>query len=189
MKYNLENKTNRFSQRTLKAFSDTLFQLLQEKSFEEITVNELCMISNYPRATFYNYFEDIYDLLNYCWYSFSKEIQLDDYHKIKPENRLDELFNRVYDFIDSKREILNPIIKINSSDGALITSFQKYLRGQVRTVIKNCPCDPPHLISSDLIADHYSNTLLMMIEWSFLKKEHYSKEQARTCLKYLLGNL
>ena len=59
MKYDLTKKTNRFAERTLKDFSETLFSLVEKKKFEDITVNELCNACNYPRATFYNYFQDI----------------------------------------------------------------------------------------------------------------------------------
>lgn len=189
MKYNLENKTNRFAQRTLKAFSDTLFYLLEKKPFEEITVNELCKVSNYPRATFYNYFEDIYDLLNYCWLTFSKEIHLEEYISMKPEDRIYEIFDRIYDFMESKRNQLNTITKLNLIDGDLSLSFQKYLRDQVRLVMDKCDCTQKYSIPYEVVANHYSNTLLMMIEWCFLKKNKYSKKQAKECLEYLLNGI
>ena len=31
---------------------------------EKISVQKICDICNYPRSTFYNYFEDIYDLMD-----------------------------------------------------------------------------------------------------------------------------
>ena len=52
MKYDLSKKTNRFAERTLKDFSETLFSLLEKKKFEDITVNELCSVCNYPRIIF-----------------------------------------------------------------------------------------------------------------------------------------
>ncbi|WP_099469232.1 TetR/AcrR family transcriptional regulator [Konateibacter massiliensis] len=132
MKYNLNGKPNRFAQRTLSDFSNALFTLLSKKSFEEITVNELCEISNYPRATFYNYFEDIFDLLNYCWLSLTKEIY---------------------------------------------------------TIMENCPCTSKYPIPYELVAEHYSNTILLLIEWCFLKNKCSSKEEAIEHLKYLLNGI
>lgn len=100
MKYNLENKKNKFAERTLKIFSETLFELLEKNSFEKITVNEICEISNYPRATFYNYFEDINDLLNYCFESMSKEIKINDYVEMKEEKRIYIIFDRLYNYME-----------------------------------------------------------------------------------------
>lgn len=186
MKYDLNNKTNRFAQRTLAAFSETLFTLLMKKPFEEITVNELCEISNYPRATFYNYFEDIYDLLNYCWLCLSKEINLEDYVEMKPEERLYEIFSRIYDFMDSNFKDLESVLKYNQLEGKLIGSFQKYLREQIRTIMKNCSCNKKYPVPFEMVVDHYSNTLQLVIEWSFFKKERYFKEKAQKCIVYLL---
>lgn len=58
MKYDLTKKSTKGAQRTLRAFSDAMYKLLAEKSYDDISINEICKISNFPRATFYNYFED-----------------------------------------------------------------------------------------------------------------------------------
>ena len=78
MKYDINKELTRGAKRTLFDFKTMMFTLLSEKSFEEITVGELCKRANYPRATFYNYFEDKFDLLNYCWFCLTKEIHLED---------------------------------------------------------------------------------------------------------------
>ena len=80
MKYDLSKPITRGAKRTLDALSGAMFLLLSEKSFEEITVGELCEQAQYPRATFYNYFDDKYDLLNYCWLSLAEKIGLSEYH-------------------------------------------------------------------------------------------------------------
>ena len=67
MKYDIRQKPSKFAERVLADFSSTLFSLLQGKTLKSITVNELCEQARYPRATFYNYFDDIYDLLSYAW--------------------------------------------------------------------------------------------------------------------------
>ena len=54
----------------------------------EITVGELCKCANYPRATFYNYFDDKFDLLNYCWIGLTQEIHLEEYHHMAHEEAL-----------------------------------------------------------------------------------------------------
>ncbi len=44
---------------------ETLKDMLHEKSFEDITVNEICSVADVRRATFYKHFEDKYDFLAY----------------------------------------------------------------------------------------------------------------------------
>lgn len=97
MKIDINNKNSRFTQRTLAAFSQALFQLLEKKAFEEITVNELCEISNYPRSTFYNYFEDIYDLLEYTWTTVSADIVNEKYIELDDSKYTQFLFRKMYD--------------------------------------------------------------------------------------------
>ena len=49
--------------RTKKALTDAFIKLLSEKSFEEITVNELCDAAGVRRATFYKHYNDKFDFL------------------------------------------------------------------------------------------------------------------------------
>ena len=49
--------------RTKKALSDAFMQLLAEKEFEEITINELCALAGVRRATFYKHYADKFSFL------------------------------------------------------------------------------------------------------------------------------
>jgi len=49
--------------KTRKALNGALFKLLKEKSFNSITINELCATSGIRRATFYKHFKDKYEFL------------------------------------------------------------------------------------------------------------------------------
>lgn len=189
MKYNLKSKTNRFAERTLAAFSTTMFQLLEKKSFENIMVNEICEISNYPRATFYNYFDDKYDLLEYCWSVLQKQIHLEDYPDIAPEERLYEIFDRMYDFLNQNEKTHIHILSVNTMDGELLTNFRIYTKGQIFRIMENCSCTQRYTILYKMVAEHYCNTLMLILEWSFLRNKKLSKIQAHQYLSYLLKNI
>ena len=49
--------------RTKKALSEAFMRLMAEKSFEDITVNELCDKAGIRRATFYKHYTDKFDFL------------------------------------------------------------------------------------------------------------------------------
>ena len=51
---------------TKEILARTLFDLLENKPFSKITVNELCEKSDIVRSTFYLHFRDKYELLSYC---------------------------------------------------------------------------------------------------------------------------
>ncbi len=189
MKYDLSKKTNRFAERTLAAFSETLFTLLEQKPFEEVTVNELCEKCNYPRATFYNYFQDIFDLLEYCWQSISKELHIAEYKELETSERTQVLFERLYSYFEKEENKVNQIMSHNDIDGLLAQSLKRYMLLQIREIMMDCPHGIKNDIPFEMIATHYSNTLQLILEWCFFKKETISKKEARKCINYLLGTL
>ena len=189
MKYDLNKKTNRFAERTLAAFSESLMQLLETKALESITVNELCETCNYPRATFYNYFDDIYDLLNYVWYCMEKDIDISDYPEIRQEERIYEIFSRVYDYFVTWHERLDKVMKHNPVGGAFVLSCGRYVRSRTTEILKATGCDTTHEIPSEMVAEHYGNTIQLVLEWSFLRGASMSKDDALKCLRTLLSEL
>lgn len=188
MKYNLENKKNKFAERTLKIFSETLFELLEKNSFEKITVNEICEISNYPRATFYNYFEDINDLLNYCFESMSKEIKINDYVEMKEEERIYIIFDRLYNYMEQYEKRLKRIIRNNDMNGIFIYSLKMFLKEKIVIILKDCNCILCNEVPPELMAEYYSDVLRLLLYWAFCKNDKISKEKTTKYLKILLGN-
>lgn len=189
MKFDLNNKTNRFAQRTLADFSNTLFSLLETKPFEKITVNEICKDCNYPRATFYNYFDDSYDLLNYCWIAMMKEMEIDGYVHLDSEQRTEWIFDRIYDYFSLHQERLNKIMRVNPMDGALVISCILFVKQQTIHIMMDCPNLSSYSIPYQLVAEHFSNTIQLVIEWCFFRNQIHSKEEAKQCLRCLLkGN-
>ena len=59
----MKKPEDRRVKRTKKALRDCLFQLLDEKSVEEITVKELTAMADINRSTFYFYYKDIDDMI------------------------------------------------------------------------------------------------------------------------------
>lgn len=189
MKYDLSKKTNRFVERTLRGFSETLFSLLEKKKFEDIKVNELCNACNYTRATFYNYFQDIYDLLDYCWENMSIKINIEDYKSIEPEERTQVLFERLYEFFEKEKDIVNRIMSNNEIDGAMAESLKRFMLLKIREIVSSCGCVEKQNMPLEMITMHYSNTLQMVLEFCFLRKDSISKEEAKIGIDYLLGSL
>ena len=66
MKFELDH-LSKGKQRNLKNMYNCMISLLKTKRFEDIQVKEFCELCLIPKATFYNYFEDKYDLLDYCF--------------------------------------------------------------------------------------------------------------------------
>lgn len=157
MKYDITKEPTRGAKRTLNDFKNMMFMLLSEKTFEEITVGELCRRANYPRATFYNYFDDKFDLLNYCWLSLTEEIHLEDYHLLPHDETLYIFFDRIYDFSKNNESI-------------------------IRSIFRTCPDADRSIVPKEILADHYSNTLMLIWQWCTLKNQEYTKNRLSSIL-------
>ncbi len=186
MKYAANKKLTKGQLRTLDTFSKQMFILLSNKSFEEITVNELCDSTSYPRATFYNYFDDKYDLLNYCWEVLSFKIRLNEYKHGQENEMLFVYFDRIYDFSKDNIEIINKIMRHNSEIGYMFSSFRNYLNNYMRLIFKDCPEANSKNIPNTLLADYYSNTLFLVWKWIIVNDDTCSKKQAHAYLKMLI---
>lgn len=100
-------------------------------------MGELCEGAQYPRATFYNYFDDKYDLLEYCWQTLAAQIGLSEYHHA-PENEMLYLyFDRIYDFTRENKSTVSQILLHNPENGYMVSSFRSFLSGQMREIFKS----------------------------------------------------
>ncbi|WP_057819304.1 TetR/AcrR family transcriptional regulator [Schleiferilactobacillus perolens] len=188
MKYDLAKPLTRGARRTLGDFTDTLLQLAAEKSFDQISVNELCQRADYPRATFYNYFDDKYDLLDYCWLHISQEFQFLPAPADGKENSdLLMYFDRLFAALKQKLPTFSTIMKFNPVDGTLVNSFISFFRGKLRVVVSSCQILQTPDLPPELAAEHVANSILLLIEWVFLKNHVVSQEQLHQYLFQLLG--
>ncbi len=187
MKYDLSKPITRGAKRTLDALSSAMFFLLSEKAFEEITVGELCEQAQYPRATFYNYFDDKYDLLNYCWLSLAEKIGLSEYHHAPENEMLYLFFDRIYAFTKQHSELISRVLSHNPEVGYMFSSFRNFLNSQMRRIFRDCPEAEEKDIPNELLADHYSSTLFLVWQWIVLRERGCSKEQAHGYLKLLIN--
>ncbi len=186
MKYDLNKIQTKGAKRTLEAFRKEMFDTLCEKSFEEITVGKLCKQAQYPRATFYNYFEDKYDLLNYCWLFLCEQIQLGEYQHAKENEMLYLYFDRIYDFTKEQINYIQKIRFHNPVNAYLFASLRNFLNDQMRLIFKDCPDANQKTIPNELLADHYSNTLFLVWQYT-LRNPDCTKGQAHEYLKLLIS--
>ncbi len=189
MKFDVSKKMTKFAERVLADFLHALFTALAEKRLESITVGELCASANYPRATFYNYFDDIYDLLDYCWGRMAGAIVIDDYPSIPAEKRTYVLFERCYTYLAGYRDAIAKIMRRNPMDGRFVESLRRYIRERIYEIIVTSPCSEKYEVPYELVAEHYANTIQLVLEWCFIRKEQLSKDDALRALHELLEGM
>lgn len=188
MKLDQIDKNKSFIKRLLNDFTAGIFELLQEKKLENITIAELCDKTNYPRSTFYNYFEDIYALMDYCWESVSEQIKITDFQSIEHDKRTLALFDMVYDYMEDNRKSIDKLLKHNQKDGAMLLSLDTYIKKTIYHMVTECPFSYKYPVPYEIIVQHYSNTVQMILSACFLDKS-ITKKEALAYMDFLLGTL
>lgn len=189
MKVDLSGKTGRFARRTLSDFSENMILLLMDMPLEDISVRKICDLCNYPRSTFYNYFDDIYDLMDYCWTVIVKDMNLEQYIKIPAEDRTKEIFLMLYDYLDGYRPQIHKIVPKNGLNGRCMSSLRLFMREQIRDIVSTCPYTKDFPLREDVMVDYYAVTIEMLLEKCFLEKIPLSKEAAVQSFGFLLGTI
>ena len=192
MKYDLTKPATRGARRTLEAFRRSLLETLEEQPFESVTVNALCERADYPRATFYNYFDDKYDLLGYLWHCLAEEAGIDEAARIPPEDTLRVYFDRLYDIAEANEGAIRAFARLNQPEGYLMTSFRIQIGRIVRSFFDRCTPEEQaahYPVPAELVSEQTASTVLLVLEWRFLRGNACTREETLSCVQCLLGNL
>lgn len=79
-----------------KAILAAMYSLLEENSFQKISVNDICARSQLSRSTFYAHFEDKYDLMRFALEALNEEIN-NVARELEPRDRLKAVLQSIYD--------------------------------------------------------------------------------------------
>ncbi|WP_125764533.1 TetR/AcrR family transcriptional regulator [Companilactobacillus hulinensis] len=174
--------------RTLKAFREAMFQTLGEKEFDKITVNDICKKSEYPRATFYNYFDDKYDLLQYLWSYIGKDILSKIPKNIAEEEGIIKIFNLLLNFFNDHQDLLKNVTKNNGVDSHLWHSMSGYLRHEANILVYEYSAENEQVrVPVKLLARFYSDLIIAVLEWCLFEQPNIDKETADKYLTSLLN--
>ena len=165
--------------------------LLSDKTFDNITVSEICDHSGVHRATFYKHFSDKYEFLTFCLKSLLSDINLSAITPdITPENikkSCNGFIKDVFGYINKYRKIFSTVFSSNQSASfnyhleAMITSF---CFDKFRLVLQDIP---EHKI--ELLANFYSGAVLGVIKWFVRQEENCALEDVYTFFEHRIDEI
>ncbi len=174
---------DRRKRKSRKAIFDACVELVQEKEFQSITINEIVERADLNRGTFYLHFADKYDMMN----SFENEMIGKIEHVIVnnlPDQQTDQLFIQSrYDTIveilkcfEENKELLQLILKSSHN-----SSFQAKLRSKLKFILEekifpkfnNLELNIP----TDLFLMIFTSSALSIAEYAFQAKNPIDAEQ------------
>jgi AcrR family transcriptional regulator len=169
-------KTDRRSQRTRKLLGDALVELMLEKRFEEITVQDILDRANIGRSTFYAHYTDKEQLLLSEIEHVIHELQVfaaesdGMHHGLLPSL---ELFRHVKE----QRRLMQAFVWGRSAI-LLTQDFQtqvsRIIEGNLRSMIGN---DFPSVVPLPVVANFIASTFLMLLRWWFDENMQQTPEQ------------
>lgn len=112
--------------RTKIAIVEAFNALIAETSFEDITVQAIVETAEVSKATFYRYFKDKYDVMNYNY----KQI-LDDAVRLSTVKGYRDLYLRLYQLGETKLRAIRGAFR---STG--VNSFERYIYEYSRSVVE-----------------------------------------------------
>ncbi|MCH4170149.1 MAG: TetR/AcrR family transcriptional regulator [Lactobacillus sp.] len=187
MKIDLDKPLTRGATRTLKAFQTGFFLELAKQPFEKVTVNAVCVASDYPRGTFYNYFDDKFDLCRYCWWTIYQIIRKDLPADIASAKRPIYLFKRLFSFFKVNHELVRAILAKNERGGQLWQSAATYMREEANAIVL-AYCQPTAAdgVPAQLTARFYSDLIIAVLEWCLFAEPNIAESTAVQYFETLL---
>ena len=155
--------------RTYQMLGDALHALLKEKSFEDLTVLEICEAAGIHRATFYKHFTDKYDFLNRYFRLSIEELRFGKLESdLTPEafrRNINRMISNVMAYVVEKNDLLHALNNENYSSvffdiltNAVADFFLERLaeKKEVRAALGN---------QLPMIANYYAGATVGMIKW------------------------
>lgn len=176
MKFDINKKNPSITaKRTLKLLTDTLTELLEKEPFEKITIIKICEKSMIPRATFYNYFDDKYDFLNYYWsqhllvilpHDTKKSTNVTEYLITTLENLVKYLQNN----FDTSKNIYE-----NNQNGQFFLSLHNYISKQTSDMLEHhSKTEKDWTMPLSLEAEFLAGSVLTIGFWWFKHQDEIS---------------
>lgn len=170
--------SNRVNMKDL--LGEGLFKCMEEKSFEKITIKQICNKTGVIRGTFYNHFVDKYEALEYLVYS----MFVDDIDKYHTEEDFVILLKQILKIIYDKQEFFSKCFFIEGQNG-----FETILNNIFNSLFERILCSN-YTIDKEFICSYYANTMVFVIkDWN---KHCYNKsieEMYKISYILLLSNI
>lgn len=167
-------------QRTYKTLQNALISLLNEKSFDDITVSELCEKAMIRRATFYKHFGDKYELFTFSIRELQeqfKEKNSLEYDTEDPKTFYVNMFDYSLQLVEQYNDIFKSMMSGSSSQmlfDILSNEIESDICEHLRQDVKNGTVIPA---IPELIATMLTGSLVYTMKWWVMHEHSISRQE------------
>lgn len=174
----MEEKRDLRVQKTYDALIAAFQKLLAEKSFEEITVKELCSCAKTRTATFYTHFSDKYDFFSFMVKelrrSFAQDAEL-SYHKEDAPAYYTALARKGMDYLEHNDKLANSV-KGNGMLSGMLQFMPDEITEELRRHLRRDYDGYEKLNDPDVLLQFLIGGLNQVTEWWFANRRSVRKD-------------
>lgn len=171
--------------KTQMALCHTMMELLETKSFQKITVNDICQNAMVSRSTFYLHFEDKYQLLRYCMQVEREKLNEQRERSVDPRIALQRMLERVREQHRVYRNLF-----LNDVNLELVRMFQNVFHRFFSELLADFEEQGAELPGPvELVAVYCGNGLSGMMMWWIENDFPVSVEEMALCQYNLLSDI
>ncbi|MFA6867248.1 MAG: TetR/AcrR family transcriptional regulator [Clostridia bacterium] len=178
-------RVNSTTQKNYKKLYTALTELMEKNDLDNISVVDICTKAGTPRATFYNHFEDKYDLLRYFFNSkisgLLKELREKN---LKGKELIDDMIYEILLFISKNAVLLEKMLRNDSSIG--IYEIEKIINNVLYINFKNLQSEFEFLLPIEPLASFYAGALVFTGKWWLDNNQALTYEEATVFLKKMI---
>lgn len=153
------------TKRNYKLLSEALFELMTKRSFNSISVVDICEKAMVPRATFYNHFEDKFDLLRYAFRE-----QINAFETDIPEDVIAGT-NTYFEIVLGK--VINYLIKnksmfikmLRADDNMGVMELQKLISHKFYEGFESSSYRDRFNVPIEPLSEFYAGAIIFTIKW------------------------
>lgn len=165
--------------KTKEALRKAMVHLLTEKTFEKISVQDICEKAKVHRTTLYKHFADKYELFAYVLDVMKKEIYSDDEMYNTEFKNIREVYIYIFDklltYVDRRKEKLKLMAR-NILNEPIFVAFVNFATKKVSHLLDKHPY--MHTKCPNVIMSHFlTGGMIYVLSWWLENPNKYSKTQ------------
>ena len=167
-------------QKTHQALIQAFLKLLEEKRFENITVNEICERAMVRRATFYKHFGDKYEFFTYMVQYIQESFRQHTPRTDSDSNGIDpyvQIVDNTLSFLEQNEGLVNSVMESSAYPILLNLISEQIVRDAKQHFRQDEKNGKKLLLSSELMAQAYTGALINIARWWVRHKDRAGKEE------------
>lgn len=178
------------TERTRQALIGAMYALLEEYSWEEITVLKVCEKAGIKRATFYLHFKDIDQFLDFCHTKVFHDLFPPISQDAPPTTREDYvegLFNSIFTFLLEHKTMLKTNIK-KTKTSTLLDLMHTAIAGELNSRGKDIVTRGYTLhMPAPIICEYYAGAYMALIKYWLFSETEVTKDELIGYVKLLIN--